>query len=613
MKHDVAASPALPDRALLTIALCLAALVGLTETGLLAIARFGLGRFTHLNPHFAYLAPLWYMVAVLFIIGPLLLMGRRKPPRARLAIAVLPIALTGSLGILFLYGRLSRWAALVLAVGVAIQATRIVSARAALAHRIARAGLPILLFATVAIAVSMNAGRAMSERSALSRIAPDDDKVNVLFIIWDTVRAASLSLYGYERATTPALERLAADGVVFDRAYSVAPWTLPSHASLFTGLQAHELSTDWLKPLDDESVTLAESFSRNGYATGGFVANYFYCSEESGLGRGFQHYEVYPTPSLAQFILGSSVARAFFDSRAVRLALGEKPGRKFAGGVNAEFLDWIDGIDGRPFFAFLNYFDAHHPYLPPAPWDTLFGPLLPGRDPTMREGRSFTPRELQAEIDAYDGSIRSLDDHLAWLIEDLDRRGLLDNTIVVVTSDHGEEFGEHGVFTHGNTLFERSLHVPLLIHYPAGLPRGLRVADWISTSDLAATIASMAGMSAGVGGTSLDRFWASTTPSPVPVLAAAAPDTLLAQVGHSRGHPPNYPITHGDMQSILVRPYQYIRRGDAQEQLFDLTDSASALVDLAGRPESAPALNRLRGYLTRTLAAAGTNANPGSN
>jgi arylsulfatase A-like enzyme len=589
--------------ALLTVALVLAALAGLAESTLLGVARYGLGRFTHLNPHFAYLAPLWYMALVLILVAPLLMLGGRSSQRVRIGIAVLPVVLLGGLGALFLYSRLSRWAALALAAGVAIQAVRVVAARPALVHRIARRTLPVLVLVIAGIAVALNAPAALAERRALARIAPDADKPNVLFIIWDTVRAASLSLHGYQRPTTPTLDRLAAESVVFDRAYSVAPWTLPAHASLFTGRIFPAVTADWFTPLEEGPATLAEVFARNGYATGGFVANYFYCSRESGLDRGFHRYDVYPTPSIAQFALGSSVARAFFNNWTARRALGftDKPGRKEASGVNAEFVQWLDRLDGRPFFAFLNYFDAHAPYLPPAPWDTMFGPLLPGRDPSMTEGRSFTPRELQAEIDAYDGGIRSLDDHLALLVEDLERRGILNNTIIVVTSDHGEEFGEHGVFTHGNTLYERSLHVPLLIRAPMRAPGGVRVAEWISTNDVAATIASLAALDSGLGGASLERFWASTADPARTPGDARARDTLLALVSYARGHPPDYPVSLGDMQTVLAEPYQLIRAGDGSERLFDLTDSVSALVDLSSRADAAEVRARLKAYVHRAL------------
>ena len=594
-------APVMTNGALLTIALFAAALAGLTETALLAVAGYGLGRFTHLNPHFAYLSPLWYMAAVLTVTGPMLLLGRRLSQRTRIAIAILPIVLVGSLGVLFLYVRLSKWAALALAIGVALQVTRIVVAHAPLVHAVARRGLPAVALVIAAIVVALHAPPMMAERTALERIAADGAKPNVLFIIWDTVRAASLSVHGYGRPTTPTLEQLSAQGVVFDRAFSIAPWTLPSHASLFTGLSARELSADWRVPLGDGPPTLAELFAGSGYATGGFVANYFYCSRESGLDRGFQHYAVYPAPSIAQFVLGSSVSRAFFNHSSLRRSFGldDKPGRKEASGVNAEFVHWLDRVDGRPFFAFLNYFDAHAPYLPPAPWDTMFGPLLPGRDPSMQEGRAFTRRELQAEIDGYDGGIRSLDDHLGLLLEELEARGLLDNTIVVVTSDHGEEFGEHGFFTHGNTLYERSLHVPLLIRAPSRAPSGARIADWISTRDVAATIASMAGLEPRVGGRSLERFWTAEPASGVAGKSTAAIDTIAARVSHASGHPPEYPVSLGDMESILASPYQYIRRGDGEEYLFDLSDSASALINLAGRRESALTLRRFSDHLAQ--------------
>src|SRR5690606_4189905 len=168
------------------------------------------------------------------------------------------------------------------------------------------------------------------------------------------------------------------------------------------------------------------------------------------------HYDADPVFSLIDFFAATTVGREIVNDREWRLRLGmlQKPGRKYADDVNREFLEWLGDGSDRPFFVFLNLFDAHHPYLPPPPFDTLFGPLLPGRDPGMVEGRTFTPRELQAEIDAYDGGIAYQDRQLALLLEELERRGELENTIVIVTSDHGEEFGEHGVFTHGNSLYQ---------------------------------------------------------------------------------------------------------------------------------------------------------------
>src|SRR5690606_30499086 len=143
------------------------------------------------------------------------------------------------------------------------------------------------------------------------------------------------------------------------------------------------------------------------------------------------------------------------------------------------------------------------------------------------------------------------DHELQWLLDALERRGLLDNTIVIVTSDHGEEFGEHDVFTHGNTLYDPALRVPLVMAGP-GVPESMRVTHWVSTMDVAATIAHLTGVSEGngLGGRSLARLW---TGEP------AAPDTLVAAVSYSSGHPERYPVSKGDLHAVLADPFKYIR------------------------------------------------------
>ncbi len=145
------------------------------------------------------------------------------------------------------------------------------------------------------LALAAIGGRAWSEHQGAAGLPPAPPGArNLLLIVWDTVRADKLSLNGYGRPTTPNLQRLAAQGVRFNLAFSTSSWTLPSHASLFTGRWPHELRVDWTSPLRDDVPTVAEYLSANGYDTAGFVANIDYCSRETGLARGFAHYEDYP-------------------------------------------------------------------------------------------------------------------------------------------------------------------------------------------------------------------------------------------------------------------------------------------------------------------------------
>ncbi len=191
------------------------------------------------------------------------------------------------------------------------------------------------LMAGVATWRTVTTRRAISALPAAVTGAP-----NVLLIVLDTVRAESLSLYGYDRPTSRALERLAQTGVRFLRAFSCAPWTLPSHASMFTGRFPHELSADWIKPLDSRYPTLAEALGASGYETAGFVANTKYCGRHTGLHRGFVHYEDFPVSPIQ--VLRASAFGAKLDDK-IRLATGyeELPGRKSAGELNTDFLNWL--------------------------------------------------------------------------------------------------------------------------------------------------------------------------------------------------------------------------------------------------------------------------------
>ena len=350
---------------------------------------------------------------------------------------------------------------------------------------------------------------------------PPSDSPNLLLIVLDTVRADHLSLHGYERHTSPALERLAARGIRFDQARAAAPWTLASHATLFTGRWPHELDVRWMHPLLNRDVpTVAEYLGTLGYATAGFVGNTFYCSYDSGLNRGFAHYEDYVFETfdtvrsavLVDMVLkglnkiGSFLARRF--PMVTWLFPEELVPRKFAFGVrkqaevvNREFLDWLSRRrqPRRPFFAFLNYVDAHAPYLLPVGVDGRFGPgprtepdylfLLDGWPRLDKLRISQAGRDLAR--DAYDNCLAYLDARLGELVADLQRRGELDQTIVIVAADHGEGLGEHELFDHGQSLYRTEIRVPLVIVLPPRYRAQGAIGEPVSLRDLPATIADL--------------------------------------------------------------------------------------------------------------------------
>ncbi|MGH9902711.1 MAG: sulfatase, partial [Pyrinomonadaceae bacterium] len=455
-------------------------LAGLVEVAVRATQKFYLGQAVGAGPDFFWMTPLANTVVLLAAGLALAAAARLRPTLVSARLAVFVFSLPVFLNLLLMYPRLQHYAAALLATGLAVQSARLAATRQRGFRQLVGRSLPLMLLLVVLLAATAAGWRWTAERRALAQLpAAPAGAPNVLFITLDTVRAQNLSLYGYGRETSPRLNQLAARGVTFERALSTAPWTLPSHASMFTGRFPHEMNADWDRALGDEHPTLAEAFAARGYLTAGFVANTGYCSHEHGLDRGFAHYEDFPR-SLGQLASSSTLVRTVADHFRVRRLVrnDEHLNRQPADRINDRFLRWLAGREeGRPFFAFLNYYDAHDPYLPPAPYDRKFGPgRAEGKhsplhhfvwDPAARN-RKLSPQEVRTEIDAYDGAISYLDHQLGLLFDELGRRGLLENTLVVVTSDHGEEFGEHGGAYHGTSLYEEQVRVPLRIAIVAG-------------------------------------------------------------------------------------------------------------------------------------------------
>jgi arylsulfatase A-like enzyme len=487
-----------------------------------------------------------------------------------------------------------------LAAGLALQSARMLARRREWLQRVAPSAFIAVLFATAVTAIGVQSARMMAERRVEATLGPaPQGAMNVLLLIWDTVRARNLSLYGYDRPTTPGLERLANESVVFDRAIATAPYTLPSHASLFTGRWAHELSADWRVPLNAEPPTLAEVLRDRGYRTGGFAANRFYVTRAYGIDRGFMHFaEV--REAFGETIRHSTLFRHVVTSSVVRRLLRFETdlGRARAPSLYQEVERWVErGDSGRPFFAFVNVMDGHAPFLPRAPYDTLFGWYAASTSPeTRRQRRSMAhenPASLPAEEArrlerAYDGSIAALDAMTSAFLEQLRQRGILERTLVIIAADHGEEFGEQGVFGHGNSLYLPSLHVPLLIRAPGRLPAGVRVPQTVSLRDLPATILDILELPASLPGYSLAGLWRGDS--------ARAPSTgALAEVRYDRSLSPKVPASAGGLNSIVTDSLQLIRSGRGDEQVFDIAQDLSG----ATKPILADTarMNRLRRLL----------------
>ena len=572
----------------LTLALWFGLLGGLGESALFATQRFVLDRDTRSSFQNLWTAPIGE-ACLLLVPGLVIWLVLRFRPQVswfQAAVSLFAfVAVFGPLTYSYQIADIARW---ILAAGIAAQAGRLAAPRRAAVTRLVRVTLPVLVAAVVVIALALNVPRWRAERRAIAALpAAPPDAPNVLLLILDTVRSLNLSAYGYARPTTPALERLAARGVAFDRAIAPSSWTLPSHATLFTGRLPHELSVAWDRPLDRAHPTLAESFRDAGYLTAGFVGNLVYVTDESGLDRGFTHFEsVRVTPG--------SIA---FSARFLRMLLEWPVGQRVTGQqdllwrrtapqLRARALKWLDARPERPWFAFLNLYDAHNPYLPPPPFDTLFsGRRVPWRErnPWLHQEAPVDTAGARIERDAYDNALAWVDHEIGGLLDDLEQRGALRNTIVVVTSDHGEEFGEHGLLGHGNSLYYQSLHVPLIIAWPGHVPAARRVSGTVSLRDLPATILDLAGRSAALPGTSLRRAWE----------ANATADTAIAEVQQAVRVPDWFPAARGDMASSLTDSRQYIQTRGGDSVAFDLgrdPTGSTAATDTAG-------MGRLRALL----------------
>ncbi|MBX6312588.1 MAG: sulfatase-like hydrolase/transferase [Isosphaeraceae bacterium] len=594
---------------------------GLLELGMLFARKWWKGAGSlgalQLNPHFVGLVPVANLILFAACGLPLALLAlsrRRFVPRLA-AFVLCAIAL---LNVLLAIRGLHALAYVLLALGIACRVSRWTDLRRERFRRFVLRSLPVLALVAAVLVVTDLGRDGFSERRALAALpkAPAGAP-NVLLIVLDTVRADHLSLYGYHRATSPHLAKLARRGVRFAHARAPAPWTLPSHASMFTGRWPHELSARDDRPLDASEPTLAEFLAARGYATAGFVANTFFCNPWYGLGRGFHHYEGDDRSLVATLRtsgLGRRIVRATVSARNARPDAYFD--RKDAARINRDFLRWLPSRGDRPFFAFLNYYDAHDPYVPPDSAPRRFGlrPQGPADDELLRTWSVAgklepTPRNVALGRDSYDNCIAYLDEQLGQLFEELDRRGLLRNTVVIVTADHGEHFGEHGLFGHGNSLYGPEVHVPLLIVAPAGVPVDRVIPEPVSLRDLPATLADLLGFAdqSPFPGRSLARLWEPSHPSAaesaVPVLSVLTAHGEARKKPKRRSHdlpPPtrDLPLSQSTV-SLVADGKSYIRHADGREELYDLQNDPREEQNLAGTAEGLPRLEPFRRALDR--------------
>jgi len=351
----------------------------------------------------------------------------------------------------------------------------------------------------------------------------------------DATRADHLSCYGYARPTTPNLDKLAKEGILYKNAYSVSSITLSSHSTMFMGLypkkhRAHhtpiqrddnplksqeeresllnELFETEISKLSDENITLAEILSERGYRTAGIIGGPM-CSSIWGLAQGFHYYDENFLDVWRDFkcYLIYRVIDLFFPLRDFFAQYGYSA-KRVASSLNKSAFKWLEKNHRQPFFLFINYFDPHFPYVPPPPYNSYFGTIdksiisrlnPPGdvsyitasailADSVVKDAHRLTPMEKEFIVSQYAGEILYVDHYLGLLFERLKALNVYDKTLIIVTADHGEMFGEHGEMYHGMTLYEVVLHVPLIIKYPAASHRQGVVGKRVSLVDLTPTI-----------------------------------------------------------------------------------------------------------------------------
>ena len=433
-----------------------------------------------------------------------------------------------------------------------------------------------------------------------NRLGPDEspnypDRVessgspHVILLVLDTVRADRMSVYGYERPTTPRLEEFIArhdNAVVYPLAFANSSWTLPAHASLLSGLLPSEHGIHYRQNANDDvnrtltvESMLAETLRQAGYRTGASISN-LRLTRTPGLLRGFDWW--YRPPQTRPLrLLGEGMRTVFFVRGSGFWRGSDKPGRLSlrdkiirgtfvddvfewvftayarAESINAGVLGFLDACGDGPCFVFANYMEAHSPFLPAPPHAGLFN------------SGDVSGRNILEDLSGrYDEEIHSLDARLGELMDEIEMRGILDNSWVVITSDHGESFGEHGVTFHGTSLYNEQVRIPLIIKPPAG-ERITVIRTPVSLVDITSTLAGVAARDFPGVGVSLSGVRQGPRP----------PAQMQLYRTHSLhgGNVNPYPT-----RAVAQGAYKLIDKGNLQE-MYNLTRDLKEQENLTGR------------------------------
>jgi arylsulfatase A-like enzyme len=620
--------------------------------GLVIGFAFGLGQAIYFGlPHRAFMGPrqwadvlsyaavshalLWAMVAS--VLGLALAAAAAASERVRSALRpglCALVATSASIAVFVLWtfvaysglglaqGIALPWLAAMAALFVTVATTLYVAARplvdSAIGHAAAAAGrlalVPVVALSLASLVLQYIERPRLYEPTTDWKSAARDDTApgppSVVLLVIDTQRADRFGAYGYPRATTPRIDAFAADALLFENATSAAIWTLASHASMFTGLHPSEHGADnhhlWL---DDDFNTLAELLRERGYETAAF-SNNTWVAPVSNLTQGF---DLTMRPGDLHHARGTLLSKfldtVLYPAGRVPPWLGalatEDQGARYTPPLVERWLERRDA--SRPFFLFVNISDPHGPFRPAPPYRELF--VAPedvelsyrsnwdrAKPFSLLKRKVYSERELKVMNDAYDAETRLVDDHIGELLEALGRNVSLDEVLVVLTADHGENLGDHHLQGHAHCVYETLVHVPLIVRFPKRVSPG-RSSEVVQTIDIFPTVLDAVGAAdagKGLRGRSLLRAATGVASTPArgyadgPNVEGAAVEAGIAVA--ERVSPNASTIATSDvrfdqmpfmgvLRSIRKGPWKYIIAANGREELYHLEDDPGETVN----------------------------------
>lgn len=402
------------------------------------------------------------------------------------------------------------------------------------------------------------------------------DGLNVVLVVLDTARADRFSCHGYDRVTSPNIDGLAKEGVAYNQAYTTDFWTLPAHGSLLTGLYPSQTgATSETNQFPEMNLTLAEILRGAGYETAAFICN-SWVSKERGFGQGFGEYqELWRQEARGGDTMAGAAERAA-TSQAVDWLAGRRPG-------------------GKPFFLFMNLNCAHLPYRPPEPFllrflrygykaaDVQRVSGITGMWAHLAGALKLTEQDYRIMSDLYDGEVAFADDCVGQIIDSLREGGVLDETLVIVTSDHGENIGEHGMIDHLLSMYDTTLRIPLVVRYPERFAGGGVSEDLVSLVDVMPTILDVCGLAEKAGHLEVASTSLCSESRSQRAFIVAENERPVNGMQLLKAQFPGFDTTTIDyrMRALRTKGQKLIWKIGGQMEVYDLARDAGEVTDLA--------------------------------